>query len=148
VAKTGLVTEIRPGTYIFKDLLLLSEHVAEMEDIAVRFAATVVSTPDPSYAILDGGTKMFPTDTPVGLAPVFANGYAVVENRPDLALARMNEEHGILTSETGDTGLKVGDVLTLIPVHVCTAINMQNSVYLLEDGKLRKQVVDARGMLV
>jgi D-serine deaminase-like pyridoxal phosphate-dependent protein len=61
----------------------------------------------------------------------------------------MNEEHGIVTSEKGDTGLHVGDILTLIPNHVCTAINMQNSIYLLnEDETLTRAAVDARGMLV
>lgn len=45
VAKTGKVTEIRPGTYIFKDYMLCKEGAAVFEDIAVRYYATVVSTP-------------------------------------------------------------------------------------------------------
>lgn len=149
VARTGLVNEIRPGTYIFKDALLMSEHVAEPDEIAVRFVATVVSTPHPEYAVIDGGTKTFPTDIPLRQPPLHAAGYAVVEGREDLCLSRMNEEHGIITSETGDTGLTVGDILTLIPLHVCTAVNQQNAVYLLEeDGSLTRQPVEARGMLV
>ena len=60
----------------------------------------------------------------------------------------MNEEHGIITASNGETRLQVGQVLSLIPIHVCTAVNMQNSVYLLENGCLRKQKVDARGMLL
>lgn len=148
VAKTGLVNEIRPGTYIFKDYMLCKEHVAEPDEIAVRFYATVVSTPAEDYAIIDGGTKTFPTDVPLNTAPAFYPGYAIVEGRDDLRLLRMNEEHGILTSTSGETGLTVGEKIALIPIHVCTAINMQNSVYLLENGMLTKQPVDARGMLV
>lgn len=148
VARTGLVTEIRPGTYIFKDLLLCGENVAQPEEIAVRYVATVVSTPHEEYAVIDGGTKTFPTDIQPGTAPALANGFAVVEGHPELALSRMNEEHGILTAKSGHTGLKVGDILTLLPVHVCTAINQQNKVYLLENGTLRQQKVEARGMLV
>ena len=60
----------------------------------------------------------------------------------------MNEEHGILTAKNGRTGLRVGQVLELIPIHVCTAVNMQNSVFVLEDGALRRMPVEARGMLV
>ncbi len=147
-AKTGQVNEIRPGTYIFKDQLLCDEHVASIPEVAVCYVATVVSTPHKHYAVLDGGSKTFPTDIPLNTPPFFYTGYAIVEGREDLRLSRMNEEHGIVLSTTGETGLRVGEMLTLRPIHVCTAINMQNTVYLLEGGKLRSQKVDARGMLV
>lgn len=148
VANTGKVTEIRPGTYIFKDVMLEVEHVAQPQELAVKYVATVVSVNHDGYAVIDGGTKTFPTDIPLGVAPGFYPGYAVVEGMPHLHLSRMNEEHGIITSDTGTTGLAVGQMITLLPIHVCTAINMQNSVYLLEDGALTRQTVDARGMLL
>lgn len=148
VARTGLVTEVRPGTYIFKDQLLCNEHVASPEEIAVRYVATVVSTQHEEYAVLDGGSKTFATDIPLNAAPHFYTGYAQVEGRPDLCLERMNEEHGILTAQSGHTGLRVGDILTLVPIHVCTAIHQQNAVYLLENEKLTRVPVAARGMTV
>jgi D-serine deaminase-like pyridoxal phosphate-dependent protein len=148
VAKTGAVNEIRPGTYIFKDLMLRDEGVARVEEIAARFAATVVSCPTEGYAVIDGGTKCFPTDVPLNTAPFFYNAYAYVEGMEHLRLNRMNEEHGIITSSTGKTGLYVGQTLRLIPLHICTAINMQNSVYLWDQGTMRREPVGARGMLV
>lgn len=149
VARTGLVTEVRPGTYIFGDWMLTREHCARIEDIAVRLYATVVSTPAPGYAIVDGGTKTFPTDISLNDYP----GYAIPVGKaglPDenLQLRRMNEEHGILTAVNGNTGLQVGQILELIPVHVCTAVNLQNSVFVWENGALRRMPVAARGMLV
>jgi D-serine deaminase-like pyridoxal phosphate-dependent protein len=147
-AKRGGINEIRPGTYIFKDLLLCSEHVAQLPELALRFAATVVSCPRPEYAVIDGGTKCFPTDIALNSPPFYYTGYAAVEGMDHLRLDRMNEEHGIVRSINGKTGLEVGQVLSLIPIHVCTAINMQNQVYLLEKGKLRRETVAARGMLV
>ena len=147
-AETGLVNEVRPGTYIFKDFMLTKENAGTMDEIAVRFYATVVSTNHKEYAVIDGGTKCFPTDVVPMIAPFYYPGYALVEGNPDLHLSRMNEEHGIITSDSGDTGLHVGQVISLIPNHVCTAINMQNEVYLLENGELRKEKVAARGMLV
>lgn len=54
----------------------------------------------------------------------------------------------ILTSKKGDTGLHVGDIVELIPIHVCTTINQQNEVYLYDGETLRKEKVAARGMLV
>ena len=148
VAQTGMVNEIRPGTYIFDDFMLTKEKVAELSEIAVRFYATVVSCQHQDYAVIDGGTKCFPTDVVPGQPPFYYPGYGVVEGDDNLRLSRMNEEHGIITALSGETGLQVGQVLSLIPIHVCTAVNMQNFVYLLKDGCLRKQKVDARGMLI
>lgn len=148
VAKTGKVTEIRPGTYIFNDYMLTKEGHCKESDIAVRFYATIVSTPRPGYAVLDGGTKTFPTDILLDAPPYYYPGYAIVEGNPDLELRRMNEEHGVLVSRSGGTGLTVGDIVCLLLVHVCTAINLQNHVYLLEDGKLKKVPVEARGTLL
>jgi D-serine deaminase-like pyridoxal phosphate-dependent protein len=147
VARTGAVNEVRPGTYIFNDLMLCDEGVAKPEEIAARFVATVVSCPRDDYAVIDGGTKCFPTDVPLNAAPFFYPSYAQVVDAPHLRLDRMNEEHGVITSTTGKTGLRVGQVLTLLPIHICTAINMQNSVYLLEASTIRREQVAARGML-
>lgn len=154
VAKTGLVTEVRPGTYIFGDWMLTRERCAVFEDIAVRLYATVVSTPAPDYAVIDGGTKTFPMDVPLDTPPMDYPGYAIPlgkEGWPEenLQLRRMNEEHGILTAKNGVTGLHVGQLLELVPIHVCTAVNMQNRlwVYGEKDG-LRPMAVEARGCLV
>lgn len=152
-AETGLVTEVRPGTYIFGDWMLTREHCATFEQIAVRLYATVVSTPAPGYAILDGGTKTFPMDIPLDAEPYHYPGYAIpigADGQPDwnLQLRRMNEEHGILTAQNGETGLAVGQVLELVPIHVCTAVNMQNHVFVVQGGALRPMDVAARGMLV
>ncbi len=152
-AETGLVTEVRPGTYIFGDWMLTREHCATFEQIAVRLYATVVSTPAPGYAILDGGTKTFPMDIPLDAEPYHYPGYAIPigkDGQPDwnLQLRRMNEEHGILTAQNGETGLTVGQVLELVPIHVCTAVNMQNHVFVAQGGALRPMDVAARGMLV
>ena len=153
VAQTGLVNEVRPGTYIFADWMLTKENCARLEDIAVRLYATVVSTPEAGYAVLDGGTKTFPTDSPLDTAPGFYPGYAIplgADGLPDenLQLRRMNEEHGIVTAKNGRTGLQVGQVVELLPIHVCTAVNNFNHVFLWEDGELLQMPVAARGMLV
>ncbi len=148
VAKTGKVNEIRPGTYLFNDYMLCREGAAKPEDIAVRLYATVVSVPCKEYAVIDGGTKTFPMDILLDTPPYYYPGYALVEGNDDLQLRRMNEEHGIITSIKGDTGLRVGDKITLIPIHVCTAINMQNQVYLYDGENLKQERVAARGRLV
>ncbi len=39
-------------------------------------------------------------------------------------------------------------MLEMVPIHVCTVVNMQNHVFLLDKGNLREMPVAARGMLV
>ncbi len=148
VAQTGMVTEIRPGTYIFNDYMLYKEGITKLEEVAAHFYATVVSTPTVEYAVIDGGTKTFPMDIQLNVEPYYYPSYAIVEGNDDLQLKRMNEEHGIITSQSGKTGLKVGQKIKLIPVHVCPAINMQNQVYIYDGQDIYEQKVDARGMLV
>ena len=82
----------------------------------------------------------------ISLLPI--PSYAIVEENPDLVLTRMNEEHGIITSKMGKTGLRVGQKIKMIPIHVCTAINMHNQVYLYDGHDIIEQKVDARGKLV
>ncbi|MDR1640547.1 MAG: alanine racemase [Clostridiales bacterium] len=156
VAQTGKVNEIRPGTYIYNDQMMVDEGAAKFEEIAARIYVTVVSANKKDLAVVDGGSKTFPADTPLGSKPLCYDTYAfadgVFRNGKEaqvsgLKLDRMNEEHGIITSRNGETGLAVGDVIRLIPVHVCTAVNMQNEVLILSDSGLEVQKVDARGML-
>jgi D-serine deaminase-like pyridoxal phosphate-dependent protein len=117
--------------------------------VAVHIRATVVSTPATDYAVIDGGSKTFPTDTVLNRPPLYAHSYGYVRGRDDLRLDRLSEEHGMLrTADGGSTGLQVGDVLEVIPFHICPAVNLQNVMYLLEDGVVRKLPVDARGMVV
>ncbi len=152
-AQTGLCTEVRPGTYIFNDWMVMKEGCAEFSQIAERIYCTVVSTPRPDLAVIDGGIKTFPMDAPIGAAPYYYPGYAVIldkEGQPqeNLVLRRMSEEHGIVTAENGETDLHVGQVLELIPIHVCPAVNLQNHIFLYERGELLCIPVEARGMLV
>jgi D-serine deaminase-like pyridoxal phosphate-dependent protein len=148
VAAVGGVTEVRPGTYIFNDFMQVMEKTCAIEDCAASVLATVVSTPEAGYAVIDGGSKTFATDFQVNAPPYFFTGYAVSADHPDLVLTRVNEEHGILTSASGNTGLSVGQRIRLIPTHICTTVNLHNDIWLLEDGILRKTRVEARGMLV
>jgi len=147
VAKTGLVNEIRPGTYVFHDWMTNLQGVCEEIDIAAYIAATVVSTPTPSLAVVDAGVKALAADVRLNVPPIPLPGFARVVGRDDLILDRSNEEHGIIRTATngGETGLKIGDTLKLIPAHICTAINLQDYFFADDGGSLRRIKVDARG---
>jgi D-serine deaminase-like pyridoxal phosphate-dependent protein len=148
VAQVPGVTEIRPGTYIFQDYMQVMENSCRIEDCAAYVLVTVVSTPDDGYAVIDGGSKTFATDFQLGIEPFNYDGYGIAAGNPDLLLARVNEEHGIIVSQKGSTGLRVGQRIKIVPTHICSTVNLHNSIWLSEQGVLRKVPVAARGMLV
>lgn len=148
VAQIEGVTEVRPGTYIFNDYMQVKEKACTKEQCAAFVYTTVVSTPSEEYAVVDGGSKTYGTDFQLNAAPFYYEGYGYVVDNEDLILSRVNEEHGIITSRTGITGLKVGQKLCIIPVHICSTVNLHNHIWFMDGEDLCKVQVEARGMLV
>ena len=128
------LTEIRPGTYVFNDRNTVDAESAEFEDCALTVLATVVSAGGSQRAIVDSGSKTLSAD------PLLSGerlGYGYVFGHPEFRLKALSEEHGHLSVPSGST-IKVGDRLRIIPNHVCTCINLHDSVFLVEG----EQVVD------
>lgn len=121
------LTEIRPGTYIFNDLNTYYQGVCRLEDCAARVLTTVISTAVPGQAMVDAGSKTMSSDA-LGSGPM--KGYGLVEGEPATSLLKLNEEHGYLDTSKGRR-FHVGEVLTVIPNHVCTCINMHDEVFLV-----------------
>lgn len=139
------ITEVRPGTYIFNDCATVGIGAARWEDCAATVLATVISTPQPGIAIIDAGSKALSTDSALGTPPYHLTGYGRVLGHERLLLARVYEEHGVITA-AGDTGLTVGQQLRIIPNHVCFTVNLFNQALIIEpDGTLTPTVIAARG---
>lgn len=142
------VTEVRPGTYIFNDIMQKNLSCCETEDCAAWVEVTVVSKPSSDLLIIDGGSKTFATDFTQNVYPTYLQGYGFIIGEPDLLFERLNEEHSILKSLSGNTAFKIGDRLKIIPNHICTTINLYDTVYLMEsDSTLRPVKVMGRGKL-
>jgi D-serine deaminase-like pyridoxal phosphate-dependent protein len=135
------ITEIRPGTYIYNDLNTHYQGLCSLEDCAVRVVTTVVSTAVPNHVIVDAGSKTLSSDA-LGAGP--KSGFGRVVERDGL-LVKLNEEHGFLAADDL-SGFAVGQVLSVIPNHVCTCINMHDEVLLSRNGRIvGSWKVDARG---
>jgi len=126
------LTEIRPGTYVYNDLNTYYQGVCRLEDCAVRVVATVVSTAVPGRAIIDGGSKTFSSDA-LGSGP--KSGYGYVVEAPDASIIKLNEEHGYLDITQSQHHFHVGEVVTVIPNHVCTTVNMHDEILTLRQGE-------------
>jgi len=147
-AETGLINEIRPGTYIFNDMMSVKNGSCNIDEVAASIFCTVVSVSLEGHAVIDGGSKVFPTDIPLNQPPLNLHSYGYIVGRDDLRLDRINEEHGMIraVSET-PLNLRVEDILEIIPTHICTAINLQNHFYISDKQGITKSPVDARGMV-
>jgi D-serine deaminase-like pyridoxal phosphate-dependent protein len=139
VENDGVVTEYRPGTYVYNDRSLVARGAAELADCALRVVATVVSKPTPERAIIDAGSKVLTSDL-LGLA-----GYGMVVGLPGVAIDQLSEEHGRLSSAE-PIPLAVGDRVEIVPNHACVVTNMVDAVHVrLPDGTLELWPVTARG---
>ncbi|MWV45539.1 amino acid aldolase [Paenibacillus sp. HJL G12] len=140
------VTEIRPGTYIFYDRMLEVMGACSKENWAAKVLVTVVSVPADDRLVVDGGSKTFATDVQPGQHPLHLKGFGEIIGHPDAVFEKMNEEHGMIRTN-GPHGLHVGDILEIVPNHICPTINLHNEVFVTEEGVIRAVPVLARGKL-
>lgn len=137
------VTEVRPGTYIFGDLMQVARGVQTLEQCALTVKVTVISRPGPGRAVVDGGSKVFTSDgedSPIGTG----RGYVV--NRNGIEVSWFTEEHGMLTLAEEAEDLAVGDTLEIIPVHCCAVVNMFDEVAAVQGEEIVNiWKIDGRG---
>ncbi len=139
------LNEIRPGTYIFNDKNTVTSGACTYEDCAASILTTVVSTAKKGQMIVDGGSKTFSSDR-LSASPEVSFGHVV--EAPEAVFTKMNEEHGYIELRGADRGFAVGDRVRIIPNHVCTAMNLHETVYGIRGGQV-EQVwqVEGRGKL-
>jgi D-serine deaminase-like pyridoxal phosphate-dependent protein len=126
------LTEIRPGTYVYNDLNTYYQGACTLDDCAVRVVVTVVSTAVPGRAIIDAGSKTLSSDL-LGSGP--KSGYGYVVEAPDAPIVKLNEEHGLLDIAHSQHAFHVGEVVTVIPNHACTAVNMHDEIFTVRKGE-------------
>jgi D-serine deaminase-like pyridoxal phosphate-dependent protein len=135
--------EVRPGNFVFYDLVQERLGSCAANDIAVAVACPIVGVhPRRGRLVLYGGAIHLSKDslTEADGRPVF--GYlAQPDDRgwgnPDrsLPLISLSQEHGVVAADRAALDqLKVGDVAVVVPVHSCLTAEMFDS-YLTLDGR-------------
>src|SRR6201999_3396911 len=136
-------TEHRPGTYIYNDRMQVGAGVATWDDCALNIYSTVVSRAGPDRGILDAGSKTLTSDTGAGL-----DGHGLILEHPEAKIARFAEEHGFLDLTRSNTRPNVGDVVRIVPNHVCVVVNMMDEVVMVRGDEIIGPLpVAARGKL-
>jgi D-serine deaminase-like pyridoxal phosphate-dependent protein len=135
-------TEHRFGTYIYNDRMQVAAGSATWDDCALNVYSTVVSRAGPERGILDAGSKTLTPDTG-GL-----DGYGLILEHPEAKIARFAEEHGFLDLGRSNTRPNVGDVVRIVPNHVCVVVNMFDEVVMVRGDEIIGTLpVAARGKL-
>jgi len=144
----GAADEIRPGNFVFYDLMQEQIGACDYEQIAVIMACPVVALhPERNEIVVYGGGVHFSKDRIVNNGKtVFGK---VVENNgagwgdviEDTYVKSLSQEHGIIKAT--DSFLKrkkIGDIVKILPVHSCMAADLMDG-YLTTDGEwLEKRV--------
>jgi D-serine deaminase-like pyridoxal phosphate-dependent protein len=128
-----------PGTVVYTDATTLTQLPREFGyQPAALVLATVVSHPSASRVTADAGHKAISAD--------MGNPTCVVVGRPELRGAQLSEEHLPLDVRDGAKPPALGEILYLVPRHVCPTVNNFDSALIIEDGRIISvERVTARG---
>lgn len=143
------LTEVRPGTYVYNDRVTAAIGACEWDECAFSVLATVVSTAVSGQAVIDAGSKALGREPMDGVRVVGADesdvpggrtdGFGALLDRPEVVVARMSEEHGILDLSRTEWRPEVGEQVRVVPNHVCYVVALNDVVY-----GLRDEVVETR----
>ena len=138
------VTEVRPGVYVFHDLVMAGLGVCRIEDIAISVLASVIGhQKEKSWVLVDAGWMALSRDRGTAKQRV-DQGYGLVcdaEGNPieDLIVVDANQEHGIVARRGGGlldlTRFPVGSLLRILPNHACATAAQHSEYHVLRDGE-------------
>jgi D-serine deaminase-like pyridoxal phosphate-dependent protein len=142
LGKIAGATEHRAGTYVFNDRMMMACGAATLDDCALNVVATVVSRAAPDRGIVDAGSKTLTSDTG-GL-----DGHGLILEHPQARIAKFAEEHGFLDLAACEDRPNVGDVVRIIPNHVCVVVNMVDRLIATRGNEIVGEIpVAARGRI-
>lgn len=134
------LTEIRSGSCIYYDREGLDIGVASEADLAYTVLATVVSTAVRGRAVVDAGSKALSKE-----ARGSGDGFGVLLGHPEVHVASLSEEHGVLDVSSTDWVPRIGERVRIIPNHVCVSVNLQDRLLAVDEGEHSFLELEGRG---
>ncbi len=131
------VHRVSPGTIVYNDRNSLKELPDYGFQPAALVLSTVVSRPRENRVTCDAGHKAVSADAGVPTCDVLG--------RPGLVGLKPSEEHLPIEVRSGETPSR-GELLYLLPAHICPTVNLFDKAVLVRDGKVEDVVpVTSRG---
>ncbi len=138
------VDEMRPGNFVFYDLMQQNLGVCSFDDIAVKMVCPVVSKHlSRNEIVIHGGAVHFSKDEIFNIDGKSMFGRIIIKKDGENILldqmnylSKLSQEHGILkVAQNQFKNFEVGDLVEIIPVHSCLTANLMGH-YRTTDGKL------------
>lgn len=137
--RPGVVHRASPGTIVYNDATSLGYLPADWDlRPAAVVAATVVSHPAPGRITCDAGHKTVSADAGVPTCAILG--------RPDLQPLKPSEEHLPIAVPAGSPMPAIGEILYLVPRHVCPTVNNFDEAVIVRRNRIDAvERVAARG---
>lgn len=138
------VDEIRPGNFVFYDLMQYQLGVASFDDIAVALACPVVAKhKNRNEIIIYGGAIHFSKEFLLRNDNEKFYGYLVnidfknknwkIINKENYLIS-ISQEHGVLKVEDNVfDNINIGDIIGVLPVHSCLTMNLMSDFLTFDD---------------
>jgi D-serine deaminase-like pyridoxal phosphate-dependent protein len=127
------VTEARPGNYVFYDRTMVLIGCCEPADVGVTVLASVVShQPGAAHFIVDAGALELSKDP--GPAHVNPQAMGAVRGAPELTVATLSQEHGVIRADSPaalDGRFAVGTQIEIVPNHSCLAVPLFDEYHVI-----------------
>jgi D-serine deaminase-like pyridoxal phosphate-dependent protein len=138
----GVVTEERPGAYVFGDRQHVALGAIGRDAPAAFIAARVTSVNQAARRfVIDAGAKMLGKD----VAP-YMSGHGEIPELDGAVVARVADYHGIVDVPAGSPLPEVGRVVLAVPNHICPVVNHVDTFLVIRGGEIvGTWPVDARG---
>lgn len=136
------IDEMRPGNFVFYDLMQQQLGACSCKDIAIAVACPVVASyPERNELVVYGGAIHFSKEHLMqGKQKIYGLAVRFTENKwvplePAAPLTALSQEHGILHMDNRQiAAFQPGDLMYILPVHSCLTANLMGK-YLTTTGK-------------
>jgi D-serine deaminase-like pyridoxal phosphate-dependent protein len=129
-AQAGVLTELRPGVYVFNDAQQVELGSADWASVALTAAATVVGVRG-LHVVLDAGSKVLGADQ-----PTWASGGGRLPDHPDARVVALSEHHATVAFPETSGVPGIGERVRVVPNHVCAAVNLADELVVTREGRI------------
>jgi D-serine deaminase-like pyridoxal phosphate-dependent protein len=126
--RTGV--ECSPGTFVFWDKGYGDICEEQLFEPAALVITRVISVPSEGKVCLDLGHKAIAAENDISRRAFFLNA-------PDLKLVSQSEEHGLAEIPSG-YDFKPGDLLYVLPYHICPTVNLYQQMITVEGYRAKE----------
>ncbi|XP_076804880.1 D-serine dehydratase-like [Clavelina lepadiformis] len=136
------LTEWHPGNYIFYDVFQMTKGSCSQDEIACFVLTRVIGHyPQSNHMIVDCGftaLSLHGGGDCCGLTP--GSGYRKIEGHPELKLAEMNQEHGLIRLVNESATLEfatypIGTIFRIFPDHSCATAAMHRVFFIADESE-------------